>query len=165
MADLLLLCRHLSRNDERALAVAARSSEGLASSEPAELVAVADVLAESLRNAGVRVAAVRHAASPVATRHATWLASRLRWSGDGVPFSLQEDLDLSPQHFAGWADRAAAGEGDDDPTGALLQRLAGILDDEPAGVVGHGPRRARRRAHAAARMARRAPDGQPLAPR
>jgi hypothetical protein len=140
MADLVLLCRHVDRADESALATSAQDARGTEAAEPAELVMVAAVLAETLAHAEVRVAAVRHAPTEVARLHATWLADRLRWPGEDEHFSLEVDLDLSPSHFNSWS-------GTDDVDG-LVAALTAVLAGEPAAsydrhravlVVGHMP--------------------------
>jgi hypothetical protein len=100
MADCLLLCRHVSREDEEALQVALvkgrgllgrlfRPAEQLAKSEPGELVAIAGILQEVLSQENVRVIAIRHSSSSVATTYATWLKSKLE---DGYPPVLLDDL-------------------------------------------------------------------------
>jgi hypothetical protein len=146
MADLLLLCRHISRGDERGLRAATtkmrafpgRKAEPAA--EPTELVAVAETLAEMLALEDVRLTAIRHAPSKLVTSHAAWLGTKLAENADTVNFSLSEENDLDPACFIKWSGP--------DPADALLRKIVTLIDGAQAGsgdwgravlIVGHMP--------------------------
>jgi len=146
MTDLVLLCRHMSRDDERVLIDAVpnghaepdRAAGGAV--EPTELVAVVEVLGEVLSHENVRVTAIRHAPSAIATCHAAWLKPRLVGLDDPPDFSMDAENDLHPAHFMNWPGWI--------PADQLVQRLVNLVNEAPTGstnpgravlVVGHMP--------------------------
>jgi len=97
-ADLLLLCRHVTRRDEQVL-LGATESEAM---EPEELGAVAETLEETLVHERVRITAIRHAGSRIATTHAQWLRRRLSNVSDPPLVATTTPENLAPNHFMSW---------------------------------------------------------------
>src|SRR5512144_2256147 len=100
MAHLLLLCRHISRSDERDLLASMRSTPDTAqkpAAQPAELVAVADRLKETLAQEKVQLTAIRH--SRIGANHANWLKQQLVGLDDPPGFSMTANLELDPKNF------------------------------------------------------------------
>jgi hypothetical protein len=142
MADRLLLCRHMSRADEKLLALAAASPSPSRrpsrTDEPEELVAIANVLRETLAQEKVHVTAIRHAPTMIAITHASWLERRLGL--DDAPDVLTEKHeDLDPQRFMGWPGTA--------PVDRLVRQLIDLTKQAPRArntdravlVIGHMP--------------------------
>jgi broad specificity phosphatase PhoE len=142
MADRVLLCRHMSRADEKALARVGAKRRMLDRSEPPEepeeLVAVARVLRETLQNQKIAIVAIRHATSPIAVRHATWLQGKLGLD-EGTRVSIEPVDKLAPESFHEWSGT----EQIDELVEALLAPLENVrvenADDPAVLVVGHMP--------------------------
>jgi hypothetical protein len=120
MPPLLLLCRHPSRSDEDV------------PEAPAELVAVAERLKETLAHDGVELTAIRH--SRVGAGHARWLKQRLVGPQEPRGFSITADERLEPEAFTRWKRDEDADE--------LVTELIGHLTaggSRAVLVVGHMP--------------------------
>lgn len=124
MPDLVLLCRHVRAEHERTLV------DGAA--EPEELLGVVGRLRETLAQEGVALTTLRHAPSPIATAHATWLRTKLARPGHASDLSIQEDDELKPERFMTWTGI--------DPVDQLSEKLVGLIADSPG--AGGGPGRA-----------------------
>ena len=64
--------------------------------EPDELVAVAEVLSETLTRERAQLIGIRHAPSAIATTHARWLRHKLAEHEARVGFSMKIDYRLEP---------------------------------------------------------------------
>jgi hypothetical protein len=131
IADLILLCRHMSRKE---FGVA----DGGCVAEPIELDAIAEVLAETLSREKIALTAVRHAPSSIAEATADRLAAQIR------PVIAREEIsihvDLDPAHFSEWRGRHDVER--------LVQELVTVIKETPVPigwrgrailVVGHMP--------------------------
>jgi hypothetical protein len=146
----VLLCRHMSRDDERVLHAAQTPNRGLLGRllkptapadepEPEELAAVAETLREALAHENLHVTAIRHGPSAIATSHAVWLRRKLAL--DAPPgLSMTVDQALDPSCFMKWRRT--------DEVDQVIQGLVKLVDDTSAGsdgldqavlVVGHMP--------------------------
>jgi hypothetical protein len=97
MPDVLLLCRHMKRADEAAVAAAAQWD----ADSPDELAAVAERLRGALADDGLTVGLVLHARTSIATAHANWLAAQLTIDGRGP--AVRSDKRLDPELAGFWS--------------------------------------------------------------
>ena len=136
MTDLLLFCRHASRDDHEAL----RSALTDPSAEPDEFLAVAETLRETLAQEQVQLTTIHHARSPLAANYAKRLKEKLVGGHEPPGFAIKVDCRLEPAQFMKWRETHAADR--------LVKKLVDLVkdprtadrgSDSAALVVGHMP--------------------------